>query len=76
MKDLVIYVYLDRRTEDAAVTLDPIKYEGVEDWYQVGEVHTITELKDLLTNKPFDPEYWNLLLEEMSPEILRMLNQE
>ena len=75
MKEQAIYVYLDRRTEDATLTLDPFKYEGVEDWYQVGEVHTLTELKELLSNKPFDPGYWDLLMEEMHDEIYKMLTQ-
>ena len=75
MNNQVIYVFLDSRTEDATLTLDPIEYQGVEDWYQVGEVHTMQELKDLLSKELFDPAYWNQLLEEMSPDILNMLNQ-
>ena len=75
MKDPVIYVFLDDRTEDATVTLDPMEYQGVEDWYQVGEVHTLTELKDLLSKEPFDPEYWDLLMEEMSEDIRLMLTK-
>ena len=75
MKDPVIYVYLDRQTEDAAITLNPIKYEGIDNWYQVGEVHTITELKDLLSKEPFDPEYWDLLMEEMSDDLKRILTK-
>ena len=73
MKDPAIYVYLDRITEDATLTLDPFKYEGVENWYQVGEVHTLTELKELLSTEPFDPGYWDLLMEEMSGAIYQML---
>ena len=75
MKEPTIYVYLDRETEDCSLTLDPIKYEGVENWYQVGEVQTLTELKELLSTEPFDPGYWDLLMEEMSREILGMLIQ-
>ena len=75
MNNQVIYVFLDSRTEDATLTLDPMEYQGVEDWYQVGEVHTMHELKDLLSTELFDPAYWNQLLEEMSPDILNMLNQ-
>lgn len=75
MKEPTIYVYLDRVTEDAAITLDPIKYEGVENWYQVGEVQTLTELKELLSTEPFDPDCWNQFMEEMSSEILGMLTK-
>jgi hypothetical protein len=75
MNNQVIYVFLDSRTEDAALTLDPMKYQGVEDWYQVGEVNTMIELKDLLSKELFDPEYWTALLEEMSPEIFSILNK-
>ena len=75
MKEPAIYVYLDRQTEDATITLDPFKYEGVENWYQVGEVHTLTELKELLSKEPFDPEYWDLLMEEISDDLRKMLTK-
>ncbi len=76
MKEQAIYVFLDRRTEDAALTLDPMKYQGVENWYQVGEVYSMSGLKELLSNEPFDPEYWGDLLEEMPREVWDLLNQE
>lgn len=69
----VVYVFLGTRTEDAAVALDPITYEGIDDWEQIGEVHTMTELEDLLSKEPFDPAYWDLLLEEMDQEIYKIL---
>ena len=73
MDKIVLYVFLDSRTEDAAITLDPIKYQGRDGWYQVGEAGTLTELKELLSSEPFDPGYWDLLLEELSEDILKML---
>lgn len=73
MNQQVVYVFLDTRTEDAAVALDPITYEGIDDWEQIGEVHTMTELEDLLSKEPFDPAYWDLLLEEMDQEIYKIL---
>ena len=75
MEKQVIYVFLDSRTEDAAVTLDPMSYQGVDDWYQIGEVSTIAELKTLLANELFDPEYWALLLEEMPRDIYNILTK-
>ena len=75
MKKQTIYVFLDTRTEDAAVTLDPITYEGIDDWEQIGEVSTIEELKELLHNQPFDPEYRSLLLQEMPRDIYTLLTK-
>ena len=75
MKEQVLYVFLGRKSEDAAIALDPIKYEGIDDWELIGEVRTLTELKELLENEPFDPSYWNQLLDDMSPEFLRMLTK-
>ena len=75
MKKQTIYVFLDTRTEDAAVTLDPITYEGIDDWEQIGEVSTLEELKELLHNQPFDPEYWALLLQEMPRDIYTLLTK-
>ena len=75
MKDQVIYVFLDSRTEDATLTLDPMEYQWVEDWYQVGEVRTLTELKELLSTELFNPEHWDLLLEEMDRDIFKILTR-
>ena len=76
MKKHVVYVFLDSRTEDAAVALDPIKYEGIDDWYQVGEVTTMSELLWLLEDNVFDFEYFTDFMEEMPREIYNLLNQE
>ena len=76
MEGKVIYVFLDTRTEDAAVALDPIKYEGIDDWEQIGEVTSMSELMWLLEDNTFDFEYFKDLVEEMPREIYDILNKE
>lgn len=76
MSKQVVYVFIDTRTEDAAVALDPIKYEGIDDWEQVGEVTTMSELMWLLEDNVFDFEYFKDLMEEMPREIYDILNRE
>lgn len=76
MEGKIVYVFLDTRTEDAAVALDPIKYEGIDDWEQIGEVTTLSELMWLLEDNVFDFDYFKDLMEEMPREIYNMLNRE
>ena len=76
MEGQVVYVFLDTRTEDATVTLDPMNHQGVEDWEQIGEVHTMSELMWLLEDSLFDFEYFKELMEEMPRDIYNLLNKE
>ena len=76
MNNQVVYVFIGRQTEDAAISLDPIKYEGIDDWEQVGEVTTMSELMWLLEDQLFDFEYFKDFMEEMPREIYNILNND
>ena len=76
MENNVVYVFIGRCTEDAAVSLDSIKYEGIDDWEQIGEVTTLSELMWLLEDNTFDFEYFKDFIEEMPREIYDILNKE
>ena len=76
MNKQVIYVFVDDRTEDAAVALDPITYEGIDDWQQVGEVTSMSELMWVLEDNVFDFEYFKDFMETMPRDIYDILNQD